>query len=359
MGPLSGVRVVELQGLAPVPFAGMILADLGADVVRVDRESGGVQAPPGPLDRGKRNIKVDLKSVEGVAAVHALAQQADVFVEGYRPGVAERLGIGPHDVMADNPGLIYARLTGWGQDGPFAQRAGHDINYVGIAGALDLIGSRPGPPVPPGAFVGDLSSGSMMTVIGILAALHERQTSGKGQTIDAAIIDGAALMTSFYHGLKASGMYPGGRGENLIDGGAPRYDTYETADGGYLAVGCIEPQFLTALVTKLELDITDPTELFASGHGLLRQTLTKRFLEKSRDEWAELFADSDACVTPVLSPWEAHEHPHNMARRSHVDVGGLRQPAPAPRFGDSRLRDPQPMQTTDVADILNSWSDGK
>lgn len=356
-GPLNGVRVVELQGLAPVPFAGMIMADLGADVIRIDRP-GGLQTPPGPLDRGKRNIEIDLKQPDDVHIVYELARAADVFVEGYRPGVTERLGLGPDELLAENPRLVYARLTGWGQTGPLAPRAGHDLNYIGVAGVLDLIGRSGEAPVPTGPFIGDLASGAMMTVIGVLAALHERESSGRGQAIDAAIVDGAALMTNFYYGLREAAMHPGERGENLVDGGVARYDTYETADGKYVAVGCLEPQFVAELVQRLDLDITDPAEQLAAGDGRLRPALAATFRERTRDEWAQFFADSDACVTPVLSPWEAHLHPHNAARNSHIHVDGLRQAAPAPRFARTPAALPQPMRRIEnPGEAAAGWPD--
>lgn len=357
-GPLHGLRVLEMQGLAPVPFGGMILADLGADVIRIDRASGsgGITAPAGPLDRGKRSFAVDLKDPAGITVVRDLARDADVFIEGYRPGVAERLGIGPDELCTDNPGLIYARLTGWGQTGPLAARAGHDLNYVGVAGVADLIGRSGEAPVPTGPLLGDLAGGAMTMVIGVLAALHERQRSGTGQVIDAAIVDGAALLTNFYFGLRAGGMHPSGRGENLIDGGTPQYDTYRTADGGYVAVGALEPQFSALLVEALELNGVDPGDSTPAARQRFRAELTAKFLDKTRGQWADIFADIDACVTPVLSPWEAHLHPHNAARGSHIHVDGLRQTAPAPRFSRTPAAYPKPLEPLLDAASVHRWA---
>ncbi|AEF38848.1 CaiB/BaiF CoA transferase family protein [Hoyosella subflava] len=362
-GPLHGVRVVEMAGLAPGPFGCMLLADLGAEVLRVERAGGGggLVPPQGPMDRGKNTIAVDLKSDSGRAVVRELAGNADVFVEGYRPGVAERLGIGPDDLLGINPRLIYGRITGWGQDGPLAPRAGHDINYAAISGGLDLLGRAGDPPTPPANILADFAGGGMLLALGVLAALHERQNSGKGQVVDAAMVDGAALLTTFMHGMHANGLWNGPRGTNLLDGGAACYGTYETSDGGYMAVGALEPQFYAELVAKLELENTDelPFHLDLSQAERLREVLAETFRKRTLAEWAEVFADSDACATPVVSAWEAHKHPHNQARQAYIEVGGLVQPAPAPRFSRTPAAVPSPAGDNGGAEasgeILKNW----
>jgi alpha-methylacyl-CoA racemase len=352
VGPLHGVKVLEIASLAPAPFGCMILADLGAEVLRVDRAGGGGLGPP--LGRSRRSVVVDLKHPDGPAAVMRLVENADVLVEGFRPGVAERIGIGPDACQARNPRLVYGRMTGWGQDGPLAPRAGHDINYIAVAGALEPIG-RPGErPVPPLNLVGDFGGGGMLLALGVLAALYERERSGAGQVVDAAMVDGAALLTTFLHGMRASGLWSEPRGENLLDGGAPFYDTYATAGGGYVAVGAIEPQFYAALLAGLGLDGADlPGQLDRAGWPVLRDRFAAAFATRTRDEWAAAFAGTDACVTPVLSPSEAPTHPHNAARGVFVEVDGVIQPAPAPRFGRTpadRPTDPRQRSGTAWAD---------
>lgn len=361
MGPLRGVKVVELAGLAPAPFGCMVLADLGAEVLRIDRPSpgsGGIVAPPGPLDRGKHSIALDLKDPGDRDRLLEISAAADVFVEGFRPGVAERLGFGPEELAKANPGLIYGRMTGWGQSGPLASTAGHDINYIAVAGVLDLVG-RPGqPPVPPANIVGDFAGGGMLLALGVLAALHERATSGRGQVVDAAMVDGAALYTAFMHGMHAQGLWNEPRGENTLDGAAPFYDSYECADGKFVAVGCVELPFYAQLLATLGIDDDElPFQLDRTGWPQLKAVLAAAFKERTRDEWTEVFAGSDACVSPVLSPWEAHEHAHNRARDAFVDVEGLRQPAPAPRFSRTPAAVPQPLSDAadDVAELLAAW----
>jgi alpha-methylacyl-CoA racemase len=330
----------------------MVLADLGAEVLRVDRAAGGGVGPP--LGRNRRCVVVDLKHPDGPSAVLRLVEHADVLVEGFRPGVAERIGIGPDACLARNPRLVYGRMTGWGQDGPLAPRAGHDINYIAVAGALEPIG-RPGErPVPPLNLVGDFGGGGMLLALGVLAALYERERSGAGQVVDAAMVDGAALLTTFLHGMRASGLWSAPRGENLLDGGAPFYDTYATADGRYVAVGAIEPQFYAALLTGLGLDGADlPGQLDRSGWPTLRARFTAAFAARTRDEWVEIFAGTDACVTPVLAPAEAPGHPHNMDRGAFVDVDGVVQPAPAPRFS----RTPAARPADRRHDSASAWAD--
>ncbi|BCY07648.1 CaiB/BaiF CoA-transferase family protein [Actinoplanes sp. L3-i22] len=360
MSALSGIKVVELAGLAPGPFGCMVLADLGADVVLVERPGGTGPLVPqsGPLQRGRRTVTLDLKSPDGLTGLLSLIEKADVLVEGYRPGVAERLGFGPETCEKINPGLVYGRMTGWGQDGPLAPAAGHDIDYLAIAGALEPLG-RPGErPHAPINLLADFAGGGMLLAVGVLAALLERARSGRGQVVDAAMVDGSALLTTFLHGMIGSGLWPGGRGENLLDGGAPFYDTYRALDGGYLAVGALEPQFYAALLKGLGLDDDPelPAQFDHEGWPELRRVFTERFAERTRDEWADVFAGLDACVSPVLSPVEAPDHPHNRARSAFVEVGGRLQPAPAPRFGRTPASVPEPSRAATVAEVLAGWS---
>lgn len=357
MGPLRGIRVIEMSGLAPVPFAGMILADLGADVIRIDPISGARPTPPpGPLDRGKSCVEVDLKDPAGRDLVLGLAAKADVFMEGFRPGVAERLGIGPDALSTANSRLVYGRLTGWGQEGPLAPRAGHDINYIGLSGALHIIGRKDESPVPPANLVGDFAGGGMLLVMGVMAALIERQRSGTGQVIDAAMIDGASLLMTFIHGLYEAQMWNPQRGTNIVDGGAAYYDTYRTADGEYMAVGAVEPAFFENLTTALEMDDADfDFQLDPSSWPKWRAALAEKFATKTRDEWSEIFAEVDGCVSPVLSPWEAHLHPHHVAREAFVDVDGVRQPAPAPRFSRTRPKTPEPLVVLSTVGARERW----
>jgi alpha-methylacyl-CoA racemase len=339
MGPLAGIRVIEIASLAPAPFCCMMLADLGADVLRVDRaERSGPQAaaPADPLVRGRRSVGINLKDQAGIDLLLRLADDADVLVEGFRPGVAERLGFGPQACAARNPRLVFGRMTGWGQDGPLASAAGHDIDYIAISGALGLVGRAGQRPVPPVNLIGDFGGGGMLLALGILAALVERGASGRGQVVDAAMVDGSALLTALLYGLRAGGMWQEARGTNLLDGGAPFYDTYECAGGGYVAVGALEPQFYAALLDGLGLAGEDlPAQHDRAGWPLLRERFAAVFADRTRDEWAEAFAGTDACVAPVLGLDEAAGHPHAAARDAFVEVGGLTQPAPAPRFSRS------------------------
>ncbi|MEU4834715.1 CaiB/BaiF CoA-transferase family protein [Streptosporangium sp. NPDC023615] len=355
-GPLAGVRVLELAGLAPGPFAGMMLADHGAEVLRVERASTVAKAGDRPradvMDRGKRTVGVDLKSPEGVAAFKELARHADVVVEVFRPGVAERLGIGPADLHAVNPRLIYGRMTGWGQDGPLAATAGHDIDYIAVSGVLSMLGRAGERPTPPINILGDFAGGGLMLAYGVLLALIERERTGEGRVIDAAMVDGAAtLFAMFYHGVQ-SGFW-GPRGTNLLDTGAPMYDTYETSDGGYLAVGPLEPQFWTEMLTRMGLSAAElPDREDRSQWPALRERLAETFRSRTRAEWEAVFDGSDACVSPVLEMGEAADHPHNKARGTFVEVGGVRQPAPAPRLLGVAEQDLSP--ATRLAD-LTSW----
>ncbi|MFE3581155.1 CaiB/BaiF CoA transferase family protein [Streptomyces vinaceus] len=335
-GPLAGVRVVELAGIGPGPFAAMLLADLGADVVRVDRPGGGALAVDPAYDvtnRGKRSVLVDLKSAEGPARVLDLVERADVLIEGFRPGVAERLGVGPAACHARNPKLVYGRMTGWGQDGPLAHTAGHDIAYIAVTGALGMIGDPGEPPAVPANLVGDYAGGSLYLVIGVLAALqHARTPGGGGQVVDAAIVDGAAHLTAMIHGMMAAGGWQDRRGANLLDGGCPFYGTYETSDGGYMAVGALEQQFYDTFTELLGIGEQAPARKDLARWGELREAVATRFKSRTRQEWTEVFEGSDACVAPVLSLGEAPLHPHLAARATFTDLGGITQPAPAPRF---------------------------
>jgi alpha-methylacyl-CoA racemase len=335
-GPLAGLKVLELAGLGPGPHAAMLLADLGADVVRVDRPGGGgLELVPRSQDqtlRGRRSVTADLKSDEGRELVLSLAARADVLIEGLRPGVTERLGIGPQDCQARNPGLVYARMTGWGQDGPLAQRAGHDIGYLALTGMLHTIGPAEKPAVPLN-LVGDFGGGSMFLVLGIMAALHERQGSGLGQVVDAAIVDGTPVLAQMQWAYRGAGVWNDARQSNLLDGAAPFYDTYTCSDGEHVAVGALEPQFYAQLLEGLGLaDAGLPHQHDLRGWPELRARFTETFAGRTRDEWAAVFVDTDACVVPVLSMAEAVQHPHNVARGTFVEADGVVQPAPAPRF---------------------------
>jgi alpha-methylacyl-CoA racemase len=331
-GPLDGVRVVEIAGIGPGPFCGMLLADMGAEVVRVDRPP--VPGPwPALMARGKRSVVVDLKHPRGPEVVLRLASSADALLEGFRPGVAERLGIGPDACMARNPRLVYGRMTGWGQEGPLRLTAGHDIDYIAVAGALHPIGAAEGPPVPPLNLLGDFGGGGLLLAFGIACALVEARRSGQGQVVDAAIVDGASLLTTSFHELAALGLWEERRGSNLLDGGAPFYGVYQTADGEHMAVGALEPKFYGELLDRLGLaggDLPPPSE--RERWPELRERLEAVFRTRTRAEWVERFEGSDACVAPILRPSEAASHPHHRARASFVAVGESQQPAPAPRF---------------------------
>jgi alpha-methylacyl-CoA racemase len=344
-GPLAGLVVVELAGLAPAPFATTVLADLGADVVRVDRAKPGFDVltfPHDPLSRARRWIGVDTKAPAGRDVVLRLIDGADVLIEGFRPGVTERLGIGPDVCCERNPRLVYGRITGWGQDGPLARSAGHDINYIGLAGALEPIGRAGERPVPPLNLLGDFGGGGLLLAMGVLAALVERASSGRGQVVDASMVDGAALLTAGLHGLRNIGMWNRGRGGNMLDGGAPFYDTYETADGKYVAVGAIEERFWADLCKVLELDAAELAgRLDPEQWPAVRERIAAVLRTRTRDEWAERASGTDACLTPVLTPEEAAGHPHNVARGTFVDLDGHRQPGPAPKFDRTPASTPE------------------
>jgi len=336
-GPLAGLIVVEMAGLGPVPLAALMLSEMGADVLRIERADTGRPFLPLPpeydLDRhGRTILTVDLKEPEGRDFVLGLLARADVLIEGFRPGVMERLGLGPDTVTASNPALVYGRMTGFGQDGPLAARAGHDITYLALSGALHAIGPRE-KPVPPLNLVADYGGGAMMLVSGVLAALVERARTGKGQVVDAAMVEGAAMLSAPLHAYMAAGLWHDARGDNLLDGGAPFYDTYETADGRHVTVGCLEPQFFAAFARLLPLDRHFVARQYdRTVWDDMRAAVAARFLLKARDDWTKIFADSDACVAPVLTLTEAKDHPHNRARRTFVQAGALERPAPAPRF---------------------------
>ena len=358
-GPLSGRKVLEVAGIGPGPFCGMMLADLGADILRVDRLE---PADLGlPLDRkfdvmarGRRSIGLDLKQASAIAIVMELFEKADVLIEGFRPGVAERLGVGPQACLARNPDLVYGRITGWGQDGPLAMTAGHDINYLSQTGALSAIGYRDRPPVAPLNLVADFGGGSMFVLLGIVAALYERERSGKGQVIDAAMVDGVSLLSQMMWTMKATGSLKDERESFLLDGGAPFYRTYETSDGKYMAVGAIEPQFFAELLKGLGLSPDEvPGQLETGAYPEMHKIFTDRFASKTRDEWAEIFAGTDACATPVLTWTEASANEHLRARATVMDNDGVEQAAPAPRFSRTSAGPvgTPPKSTTSLDDI--------
>ncbi|MFG2741941.1 CaiB/BaiF CoA transferase family protein [Streptomyces chartreusis] len=359
-GPLTGVRVVELAGIGPGPFAAMLLADLGADVVRVDRPGGTGLAIDTAYDitnRNKRSVIVDLKSPDGPARVLDLAARADILIEGYRPGVAERLGVGPEACHARNPALVYGRMTGWGQDGPLAERAGHDIAYIAVTGTLGMIGNPDEPPAVPANLVGDYAGGSLYLVVGVLAALHHARATGAGQVVDAAIVDGTTHLSAMIHGMLAAGGWQDRRGANLLDGGCPYYGTYETADGRYMAVGALEPQFYDDFLRLLGVEDFGSARKDFSLWGELRDAVAARFKSRTRDEWTAVFEGSDACVAPVLSLREAPRHPHLAARGTFTDHGGITQPAPAPRFSatPTAVRTGPAQPGADTADVARDW----
>ncbi|WP_344535116.1 CaiB/BaiF CoA-transferase family protein [Streptomyces levis] len=359
-GPLAGVRVVELAGIGPGPFAAMLLADLGADVVRVDRPGGpglGIDPAYDVTNRNKRSVVVDLKAPDGPDRVLDLAARADVLVEGYRPGVAERLGVGPGDCHARNPRLVYGRMTGWGQDGPLAPRAGHDIAYLAPTGALGMIGRPDEPPPVPANLLGDYAGGSLYLVVGVLAALHHARATGTGQVVDAAIVDGTAHLATMIHGMLAAGGWQDRRGTNLLDGGCPYYGTYETADGRYMAVGALEPQFYEEFLALLGIEDQSAARTDVTRWQDLREAVAARFKSRTRDEWTAVFDGTDACVAPVLSLREAPHHPHLAARGTFTDHDGITQPAPAPRFSatPTSVRSGPALPGADTADVAREW----
>src|SRR5450631_3044256 len=363
MGPLTGVRVLEFEAIGPGPFCGMMLADMGADVLLVDRP----QDPGLGLERerwndvmlrGRRSVTLDLKRPDAVAATLALAEKADVIIEGFRPGVMERLGLGPDALFARNPKLVYGRMTGWGQDGPLAARAGHDIDYIALSGALHAIGRAGGAPVPPLNLVGDFGGGGMLLGFGIACALFEAQRSGHGQVVDAAMVEGASLLTTMFWGMRAAQRWSDVRGDNILDSGTPWYDTYETSDGQYIAIGAIEPKFYAALLERLGFaDEKLPDQHDRAGWPALRARFAAAFATKTRDEWCRVFEGSDACFAPVLTFADAARHPHALARQGYVAVGNVTQPAPAPRLSRTpgRVRRAPPERGAQGREALVDW----
>jgi len=369
MGPLEGVKVIEVAGIGPGPFTAMMLADMGADVIRVDRTAnalgGDPASPPADsLNRGRRSIAVDLKSPEGIAVLMDLVTTADALVEGFRPGVAERLGFGPDECAARNPKLVYGRMTGWGQDGPYAHTAGHDINYIALAGVLAHLGRSGEQPTPPINLVGDFGGGGMLMAFGIVCALLEAQRSGQGQVVDAAMVDGAATLMSMMWAFQAMGIWSEERGSNMLDTGAHFYDTYECADGGYVSIGSIEPQFYAELVrlTGLDADYAGrgeelPHQMDKLRWDEMRERLAAIFRTRTRDGWCEVMEGTDVCFAPVLTMSEALEHPHNIERGTFTEVAGIPQPAPAPRFSRTpgTVQRPPAHVGQHTDEVLSDW----
>lgn len=367
MGPLVGVRVVEMAGIGPAPFTAMLLADMGAEVIRVDRakQEGGFLAfdrSKEVMNRSRPSVAVELKSEAGVETVLQLIDSADILLEGFRPGVMERLGLGPDICHARNPRLVYGRMTGWGQEGPLAQSAGHDINYIAIAGALGAIG-RPGqPPTLPLNLVGDFGGGGMMMAMGLLAAYISAQKTGQGQVVDGAMVDGASLLMTYFYGIRQVGLHSEQRGVNLLDGGAPFYDTYETADGKWVAFGPIESHFYGNFLRLVGIPADDPVlnlkdQYNAKKWPAIRERLTALFKSKTRDEWTDLLAHEDVCLAPVLSMTEATEHPQAVERASFVTHAGMTQPAPAPRFSrtPAQIQSPPALPGQHSVEVLKAW----
>ena len=363
MGPLAGVKVLEFEAIGPGPFCAMMLADMGADVLLVDRPSDprlgfDRDRRSDAMLRGRRSVTLDLKSPDGVPAALALVERADAMIEGFRPGVMERLGLGPNVLLARNPKLVYGRMTGWGQDGPLAARAGHDINYIALSGALHAIGRAGSAPVPPLNLVGDFGGGGMLLAFGIACALLEAQRSGRGQVVDAAMVEGASLLATMFAGMLAAGRWSEVRGENVLDSGAPWYDTYQTRDGRFVAIGSIEPKFYEELLARLGLAGEKlPEQLDRAGWPVLRRRFAEVFRSRTRDDWCAAFDGSDACFAPVLTFSEAREHPHNLARRGYVTVGDVPQPAPAPRFSRTpgAIRGAPPERGAQGREALAEW----
>jgi alpha-methylacyl-CoA racemase len=344
MGPLHGITVIELGGIGPVPFCGMLLADMGATVIRVDRVGG---AGPGdrlkdPLLRNRRSIAVNLKDPAGTDLILRMVQSAEVLIEGFRPGVAERLGLGPAECLEANPALVFGRMTGWGQEGPLANAAGHDINYIAFAGVLGMIGPADGAPSVPLNLIGDFGGGGMLLALGVLAATLESRSSGRGQVVDAAMVDGAAVLSTMIHGFRAQGLWADERGSNLLDGGAPFYGVYETADGEYLTIASIEPPFFAELIDRIGLTGEVPDQFDRSRWPELRRRLEETFAARTLAEWRETLEGTDVCFSAVLSVDEAASHPHNLERATFIEVAGVRQPAPAPRFSRTPSDHPAP-----------------
>jgi alpha-methylacyl-CoA racemase len=369
MGPLEGVRVIEVAGIGPGPFAAMMLSDMGADVIRVDRAAnamgGDPDAPPADIfNRGRRSIAVDLKSAEGVEMLLELVGRADALIEGFRPGVAERLGFGPEVCAERNPRLVYGRMTGWGQEGPYASAAGHDINYIALAGVLEHLGRAGQPPTAPINLVGDFGGGGMLLAFGVVCGLLESGRSGKGQVVDAAMVDGSASLMTMMWGFKAMGIWSDERGTNMLDTAAHFYDTYECADGRFISIGSIEPQFYAELLEHTGLQDTYaadgqdvPHQMDRARWPEMKQRLAAIFATRTRDEWCERMEGTDVCFAPVLSMDEAAQHPHNIHRNTFVEVAGITQPAPAPRFDRTppRIQRPPAHTGQHTDEILTEW----
>ena len=369
MGPLQGVKIIEVAGIGPGPFAAMLLSDMGADVVRVDRASnamGGDPAnpPADVLGRGRRSVALDLKSPEGIAVLMDMVEQADVLIEGYRPGVAERLGFGPDECAARNPKLVFGRMTGWGQEGPYAPTAGHDINYIALAGVLAHLGRDGEKPTPPINLVGDFGGGAMFLAFGVVCALLEAQRSGQGQVVDAAMVDGSAVLMMMMWAFSAMGIWSEERGTNMLDTGAHYYDTYECKDGGFVSIGSIEPQFYAQLLelTGLEEDYTSrgeslPNQNDKARWGEMKERLGAIFMTRTRDEWSAVMEGTDVCFAPVLTMQEATQHPHNVERGTFTEVAGIVQPAPAPRFSrtGAEVQRPPAHVGQHTVEVLGEW----
>ena len=362
MGPLNGLRVIEIAGIGPGPFCGMLLSDMGADVVRIDRKESAdlgipVQTKFGVLGRGRRSVSLDLKSSSDIVTVRALIDKADVLIEGFRPGVMERLGLGPQDCWKTNRKLVYGRMTGWGQDGPIAKAAGHDLNYIALTGALAAIGTKEAP-VPPLNLVGDFGGGGMMLAMGVLAAVWEAARSGQGQVVDAAMVDGAALLMASIYGLRAAGRWTDQRVDNVLDGGAPWYGVYLTKDGRHVSIAAIEAKFYEEFLQRTGLDQESlPKQNDRAGWPVLRQRFTEVFASKTQAEWCAVMEGSDCCFAPVLTMGEAPAHAHMAARGTFVQVDGVTQPGPAPRFSrtPSQIRSSQPASGAHQQEVLRDW----
>lgn len=361
-GPLSGIKIIELAGIGPSPYACMLLADAGADILRFERTSGAMVPEGMPnwdlLNRSRRSVGIDLKNPDAVSLLLELVAEADVVIEGFRPGVAERLGVGPEACLAANPAVVYGRMTGWGQDGVLADRAGHDINYIAISGALWPMGRSGDIPVPPLNLVGDFGGGGMMLAFGVTSALLSARTTGVGQVVDAAMTDGSASLMTMVHAFKTAGLWEEERGANMLDTGAHFYEVYETKDAKFMSVGAIERKFYAELMAGLGLDPTNfPDQMDRSGWADMKRVFAERFATKTRDEWTAIFEGVDACTLPVLSPFEAPDHPHNVARGTFVEVAGVVQPGPAPRFSvtPSEISKPPSNAGADTDEALASW----
>ena len=363
MGPLAGVKILEIAGIGPGPFAAMMLSDLGADVIRVDRAGSVPETMPDrpnldALNRGRKSIGIDLKNPDGVEALLALVEEADALIEGFRPGVTDRLGIGPDVCLARNPKLVYGRMTGWGQDGPYAQAAGHDINYIALSGMLHAIGRAGEAPVPPLNLVGDFGGGGMLLALGVCAALVESRASGQGQVIDAAMTEGAALLGTMMFAFQGLGIWEDQRGVNMLDTGASFYDVFETSDGKHVSIGSIEPQFYAEMLRLTGLDAEDlPAQMDRSTWPAMKERFAEVFATKTRDEWCEIMDATDVCFAPVLSLQEAPQHPHSQARGSFIEIDGVTQPAPAPRFSrtETAVQRPPSHPGQHTEEVLAEW----